>query len=67
VGVAGDALARGSGAEGVEEVGGVEEATRRTAGAVVVGELGELGVDGFVGPAEAELRRADGPLATVPS
>ncbi|GHD75299.1 hypothetical protein GCM10010317_089630 [Streptomyces mirabilis] len=63
VGVAGDALARGSGAEGVEEVGGVEEATRWTAEAVVVGELG---VDGFVEPAEAELRRADGPLATVP-
>ncbi len=57
---------RGSGADGVEEVGGaegVEEATRRTAGAVVVGEPG---VDGLVGPAEAELRRADEPLATAP-
>ncbi|MCX4431050.1 hypothetical protein [Streptomyces mirabilis] len=38
-------------------------ATRWTAGAVGVGVLG---VDGFVGPAEAGLRRADGPLATVP-
>jgi hypothetical protein len=44
-------------------VEGIEEATRWTAGTVAVGELG---VDGFAEPAEAERRRADGPLATVP-
>ncbi|MFF2511413.1 hypothetical protein [Streptomyces sp. NPDC058086] len=57
MGVTGGELASGSGA------GGVEEATRWTAGTVAVGELG---VDGFAGPAEAGLRRADGPLAPVP-